>query len=161
MRPQSTAGAQGRALGMAPGPTGPHNCTMSSAPANTKPSRKKLILVVEDDERICKVIEEAFQGQYRVRVVHDGMAGYVEATGSDRPDLIIADVEMPKLDGLGMIMRIRRAEQKHHVPVIFLTGRERPKDVIAGIRAGARHYLAKPLDVDLLRNKVEGTIKAA
>jgi DNA-binding response OmpR family regulator len=69
------------------------------------------------------------------------------------PDLIISVVTMPRLDGLGMVRRIR-AQQTFKVPIIFLTALDSPADVIAGIAAGARNYLTKPVDIHELERRV-------
>jgi DNA-binding response OmpR family regulator len=77
----------------------------------------------------------------------------IHAAASSPLDLIVTDVSMPRLDGFGMVRRIRE-QQVRKVPVIFLTALDSPRNVIAGIAAGARHYLAKPVDLKDLERRV-------
>jgi len=120
---------------------------------------KKRILVV-DDEADCSDILAQFLGvQYEVFVARDGLQG-IELAGRHRPDLIIADVGMPNLGGLDMV-RVIRARHGLKAPVIFVSGRGTPTDIIAGISAGARHYLTKPVDLQDLKRRVVRALEPA
>ena len=133
---------------------------MTAAPPSTRSTPRSwpaAAVMASTAARVCSAIEQAFAGEYDVKVVHDGLAGFIEATGNAPPDVIIADVEMPKLDGVTMVRRIR-LKRSASIPIIFLTGRERPRDVIAGINVGARHYLTKPLNIELLREKLQSPL---
>lgn len=112
------------------------------------------ILVAEDEEPTRRALVRilAANPNYAIAAVADGVEGLAQAK-ADPPDLIITDVEMPDLDGLGMVDAIRSALGRK-VPVIFLTAKDRPRDVVAGIQAGARHYLFKPIDIVDLEYKV-------
>lgn len=113
---------------------------------------RKRILVVEDDDDSASVLKQFFSQQYEVILAHDGLDG-LEQAEKWAPDLIISDVAMPRLDGLSMVRHLR-ASRALTGPVIFLTARAAPSDVIDGISSGARHYLTKPVDLDDLRRKV-------
>jgi DNA-binding response OmpR family regulator len=112
------------------------------------------ILIVEDDADIARLLG-CFLGQwYDVETAIDGEAGLALSLRSPPPDLVIADVMMPKLNGLQMVKEMRASKTTMPPPVIFLTARDRPADLIAGIRAGAFHYLMKPVQLDELHKKV-------
>jgi len=119
---------------------------------SAQPLRKKRILVVEDDDDSASVLKQFFGQQYEVILAHDGLDG-LEQAEKWHPDLIISDVAMPRLDGLSMVRHLRAARVPSG-PVIFLTARSTPSDVIAGITSGARHYLTKPVDLSDLNRKV-------
>jgi DNA-binding response OmpR family regulator len=116
------------------------------------PARRKHILLVEDDAGAAEALARVLSEQYDVVVARDGMEGLAMASKSS-PDLIISDVTMPRLDGFAMVRHIR-SHLARKVPVIFVSGSNAPADVIAGIRAGARHYLTKPVDLQELESRI-------
>jgi DNA-binding response OmpR family regulator len=122
---------------------------------------RKRVLLVEDDEELVRMIARVLGAQFDVLVARDGMEGLSMAQTSPHPDLIVTDVMMPRLDGVAMVAHLRKSTQSSRIPVIFLTAKGGPRDVIAGIAVGARHYLTKPFKVDELLQKVRkalGTI---
>jgi DNA-binding response OmpR family regulator len=116
---------------------------------------RKRILVVDDDEDSRDALATMLSPSYCVRVAVDGMDGYTQAHDEPRPDLIIADVSMPDLDGITMVRRIRESDGLRHVPVIFLTGQMSPESVIAGLSVGTFAYLPKTSAPALLESKVK------
>ena len=99
------------------------------------------ILVAEDDRKqadlICRYLER--EG-YSVAVVHDGRAA-IEAARQRRPDLLVLDVMMPRVDGLD-VCRVLRAESD--MPIIMLTARSTEDDMLLGLDLGADDYVTKP-----------------
>src|ERR1700722_4013962 len=106
-------------------------------------SPRNYILVVDDDEDLRDAMSMVLSPSYRVRVAVDGMDGYTKARDQPHPDLIIADVSMPGLDGISMVRRIRESEALVGVPVIFFTGQMLPESVIASLSVGTFAYLSK------------------
>jgi DNA-binding response OmpR family regulator len=117
----------------------------------------KRILVVDDDDGTRRAIAILLSRDYDVITATDGIDG-LDAAIRERPDLIIADVWMPGADGVLMVRRIKQNETLRHVPVIFLTGQTSVRSVVAGISAGARAYLPKPIDPDLLERKIRSAL---
>src|SRR5205085_6982776 len=74
------------------------------------------------------------------------------------PELLIMDVMMPRMDGLQLASKLKADVHLRGVPIIFLTGRDSPKDVVQGINMGARHYLTKPFKIQDLLAKVAKTL---
>jgi DNA-binding response OmpR family regulator len=116
---------------------------------------RKCILVVDDDEDLRDAIGMLLSPSYFVRFAVDGMDGYTKAHDDPRPDLIIADVSMPGLDGITMVRCIRESDELRRVPVIFFTGQMSPESVIAGLSVGTFAYLSKTSAPGVLENKVK------
>ena len=104
------------------------------------------------------MVSGTLEADYDVVTAEDGLKGFLNAGIDPRPDLIISDVQMPKLDGIGMVKRLRLRADAPEIPVIFLTSRDRPVDVIHGMRAGACYYLTKPFVADDLLLKVKSVL---
>lgn len=100
------------------------------------------LLVVEDDVRLCDVLRRGLGEQgHVVDVAHDGEEGQTWAQGAPY-DAVILDVNLPKVDGLSVVRTLRKRDVR--TPVLMLTSRDTPDDVIAGLDAGADDYLRKP-----------------
>ncbi len=117
------------------------------------------MLIVEDDEPTRRLLAITLRRTYDVLAAADGIEGLEMAFGPTPPDLIVTDVMMPRLDGLGMVREIKRRDPNRKVPVIFLTAKGNAADVAAGIGAGARHYLVKPVKLSALEDMVKSILK--
>ncbi|MDQ3271663.1 MAG: response regulator, partial [Pseudomonadota bacterium] len=113
-----------------------------------------LIAVIDDDETIRELISAAlrFEG-YEVVEAEDGAAG-LQVVHDHRPDLVISDVNMPRLDGFAMLQAVRADPAIQATPVILLTSLQERENVRAGMTGGADDYLTKPIDFDELREAV-------
>jgi len=100
------------------------------------------ILVVDDDGPVRESLRRSlsFNG-YDVELAGDGLEA-LQAVADQRPDAIVLDVMMPRMDGLETCRRLRAAGDD--LPVLMLTAREMVSDRVAGLDAGADDYLAKP-----------------
>lgn len=117
------------------------------------------ILLVEDSASVRKQLREALEDDYEVVEADNGLRGWLLASTEPRPDLIIADVEMPKLNGVSMAKRLATNPATQHIPVIFLTSRDRPADVLHGMSAGVRYYLTKPFEAGDVVKKVQALLQ--
>ncbi|HEX2736178.1 MAG TPA: response regulator [Polyangiaceae bacterium] len=114
----------------------------------------KKVLVVEDDKSISALLTRALQNDgFKVVAAMDGEAALVTCV-EERPDVILLDVNLPKLDGFSVAKRLKGVESLKQIPIIFLTAKDRPADMIQGIQAGAKHYLTKPFNIEDLLKKV-------
>lgn len=118
------------------------------------PAGKKRILVVEDEPTAGRMLVRLLSDEYEVELAANGIEGLQKALAIPGPDLIITDVTMPGIDGVTMVERIR-AVTPRKAPVIFLTARGAPQDVVRGIHAGARHYMVKPVDITELEKRIK------
>lgn len=84
----------------------------------------------------------------------DGQAA-LEAARERRPDLILSDVMMPRLDGLGLLRELRADERTREIPVVLLSARAGEESLLAGIETGADDYLVKPFSARELLARVQ------
>ena len=106
------------------------------------------ILVVEDHAETCDALTIWLEHKgYDVIVADDGLKGILMAASN--PDLIIADLNLPNLDGIEMIKRLRATSEHLHTPILVVTAYDMQRAEQA-IKAGADRVLAKPLDPDIL-----------
>lgn len=108
------------------------------------------ILLCEDDERNAKLIKDIleFHG-YEVHVVVDGEEG-VRMAKELMPEIILMDIQMPKMDGLTAIHEIRKEGSLAHIPIVAITSFAMAGDKERILKAGADYYLSKPIDTRAL-----------
>jgi DNA-binding response OmpR family regulator len=132
----------------------PVGAPSAPVPATNPGKRAKVVVVAEDDLETRKLLVQSLGKEYRVFEAADGHAVLQVLAGIDRPDVVILDINMPRLDGLGVAMMIKENPNLKDVPIIFLTCMDTPTDVIRGIQAGARNYITKPFAISGLKEKV-------
>jgi two-component system response regulator MprA len=115
------------------------------------------ILVVDDDQAVRDSLRRslAFNG-YEVELAADGLAA-LEAIARRRPDAVVLDVMMPRLDGLEACRRLRSAGED--LPVLLLTARDAVPDRVAGLDAGADDYLPKPFALEELLARLRALLR--
>jgi two-component system, OmpR family, response regulator len=115
------------------------------------------ILVVEDEHRIAQAIKEGLeQESYAVDVEYDGEAGYA-AAANEEYDLLLLDVMMPHMDGFAVCKALRN--DGNHTPILMLTAKDRPSDIVRGLDTGADDYLAKPFSFEVLLARVRALLR--
>ncbi len=115
------------------------------------------ILLVEDDKSLNYLIEESLESEgYSIVSVTDGMAGF-DAYYSDKPDLIILDIMLPKLDGFSLARKIRVSDKS--TPIIFLTAKEQKKDIVEGFKIGCDDYILKPFSLEELYLRIVAVLR--
>jgi DNA-binding response OmpR family regulator len=117
------------------------------------------ILVVEDEEHLAEGLRfNLVAEQHEVEVVDTGEAALARLfADSTRFELVILDVMLPGITGFGVVAELRRAGQ--FVPVLMLTARGRPEDVLQGFQSGADDYLPKPFELPILMARVRGLLR--
>jgi two-component system cell cycle response regulator DivK len=118
-----------------------------------KDGSMKRILVVEDVPLNIDLLEQLLEEDYEVLTAMDGAAG-VEIAEKECPDLILMDLSLPVIDGWEATRRIKANETLAHIPIIALTAHAMKGDEEKAIASGCDDYLAKPLDEDLLFEKL-------
>jgi signal transduction histidine kinase/CheY-like chemotaxis protein/ligand-binding sensor domain-containing protein/AraC-like DNA-binding protein len=132
------------------------------ATANATPREESLddritVLLVDDNSDVRAYVRSVLAPAFHVIEAANGQAG-LELAREALPDLIVADVMMPELDGLGLGRALKGDPMTDAIPVILLTARAAAEDQIAGLTAGADAYLVKPFDPGVLTACVENLL---
>jgi DNA-binding response OmpR family regulator len=118
------------------------------------------ILIVEDEANLAKGIQFNLELEgYEVEWIGDGTEALARLTaaGGEALDLVILDIMLPGMDGLAVADGMRKAG--NFVPVLMLTAKSLPDDVVHGLEAGADDYLSKPFDLAVLLARVKGLLR--
>jgi DNA-binding response OmpR family regulator len=119
--------------------------------------RPTTLLVIEDDENISSAITEYFSRVgYAVSTASDGLAG-VQAAIESRPDAIVLDLMLPKMDGLGVCREIR--EKAAYIPILMLTAKDDVVDKVLGLEMGADDYITKPFSLRELEARIKSVLR--
>ena len=117
------------------------------------------VLIVEDERTLSMIISDTLQDEgFDVTQAYDGNQGLSRYRIS-LPDVIIADVMMPNMDGFEMVKQIRKTDKS--TPVLFLTARSSIEDLVAGFKLGANDYLKKPFKMQELMIRVKALVNKA
>ena len=119
------------------------------------------ILVVDDDPDIARFVEVNLRSAgYDVAVAADGEEALTRAA-TLRPDLVLLDVMMPRIDGFEVAQRLRKNPQTANTSIIMLTAKALSADKVTGLQSGADDYIIKPFDPIELLARVKGTLRRA
>ncbi len=116
------------------------------------------ILVVEDNADVRQYVRRLLEPNYRVLEAEHGREG-LERARSALPDLVVADVMMPELNGFEMLRALRRSRRTDCIPVVMLTARADEVDQVEGLEGGAEAYVTKPFDAEVLSAQIARLIK--
>ncbi|HEV2354464.1 MAG TPA: ATP-binding protein, partial [Puia sp.] len=105
--------------------------------------RRHMVLLAEDNADMRDYVGRLLSGQYHVVTAKNGEEAF-EMMQKAKPDLLLSDVMMPKLDGFGLLQRVRQHPGLRTIPVIMLSARAGEESKLEGLRAGADDYLVKP-----------------
>jgi CheY-like chemotaxis protein len=114
----------------------------------------KKILVVEDVELNMDLMVQLLEDDYQVLTAMDGAAG-IELAEREQPDLILMDLSLPVIDGWEAARRIKANDALNHIPIIALTAHAMVGNAEEALTAGCDDYMTKPLNEDLLFEKLE------
>src|SRR5581483_1712513 len=118
-----------------------------------------LILVVDDTPENLDIVCMRLESRgYQLATAVDGEDA-LEKTYALKPDLILLDIMMPKLDGIAVLRRLKADRALPFIPIILLTAKADAKDVIAGLEAGGDDYLTKPFDHASLLARVRSMLR--
>ncbi len=117
------------------------------------------VLVVEDEAHLAQGLRFNLEAEgYSAEIVGDGEAATDRLLGKkENFDAIVLDIMLPGKDGFSVVSELRAA--RNYVPVLMLTARSRPEDVLKGFAAGADDYLPKPFDLSILLARLQGLLR--
>ena len=117
---------------------------------------KKTILVVDDEQKIVELLEHNLRREgYNVLEANDGVTA-VEIAKEQRPDLILLDIMLPRLDGLSVCKKIKNI---YNVPILMVTAKGDELDKIVGLELGADDYITKPFSVREVMARVKANLR--
>ena len=127
------------------------------SPLNSLTMNKYRILLVEDDATLSFILQDALEREgFEVECAADGEKG-LRLFEQGRPEVVVADVMMPRMDGFEMVRLIRAVSPD--VPVLFLTARTSLDDVVKGFERGANDYIRKPFQIVELVVRIKALLR--
>lgn len=119
---------------------------------------KSIILIVDDNQEIVDYIKDCLMDTYTFYAAENGKVGF-DIACDKVPDLVIADIMMPVMDGIEMTKNMKKDVRTSHIPVILLTAKGGLQDQSEGYDAGADSYITKPFSGNLLKSKIRNILE--
>jgi len=115
----------------------------------------KKILIADDRSEVVELVKVTLEGEgYRTIDASDGREA-LEKIRKEKPDLILLDIVMPKMNGFEVLSRVKKDPKTKEIPIVMLTAQGQKVDQEKGRRLGARDYITKPFSLSHLLNKIE------
>ncbi len=118
------------------------------------------VLIADDEESIRHLLRLAFSEDYQVIEAGNGLEAF-ETALEERPDLIVSDIMMPRLDGYGLYRKLKSRSETASIPFVFLSAKKDVDERVVGLEMGADDYITKPFSVKELKAKVKSILKKA
>lgn len=117
----------------------------------------KKILVVDDDPMILKLVQSRLEAnQYTIVTAGDGDEALIKV-GTEKPDLIILDIQMPKMDGYTFLRELKKSKDHKNIPVVVLTAKDKMQDLFK--LEGVKNYIVKPFETKELLAAVKQNLQ--
>lgn len=130
----------------------------SKVPSKSYIEKAPMILVVDDNIDLCYYMTEVLSANYVVAIAHNGEEGLAKAKAL-RPNLIISDIQMPKMDGNELCSRVKSDESLNDTPVLLLTAHSTNETTVEGFERGADDYMSKPFNARELSARCKNLIE--
>jgi signal transduction histidine kinase len=130
---------------------------LANSSETTQQNTLTRILIVDDEEFNCLLLERVLKSSHQVTTVFDGKAA-LEILHQETFDVVLLDIMMPVISGLDVLDTIRNTPEMSDLPVILVSALSDIEDVVRGLQMGANDYLAKPVDIDILSARVNTQI---
>ncbi len=120
--------------------------------------RSKTVLIAEDDDAVAQLVATALEKEgFRTQRAADGIAA-INAILETRPDVVLLDLTLPRLDGNDICRMVRKADAVHQTPIVVISGRTKLEDRLHAFEMGADDYVTKPFELDELIARVEAVL---
>ena len=122
------------------------------------------VLVVDDSAAIRKILQRVLrQTGMAIRTIHEAGDGQqaLEVLSAQKIDLVLTDINMPKMDGLQLLASVKASAQWRHVPVVMITTEGGEAKVGEAVKLGAAGYVRKPFTADQIKEKLAGLLESA
>lgn len=120
--------------------------------------KKPVVLVVDDSTTNIRLLNELLHNDYMVRVATDGHTALRLAVSAPKPDIILLDIIMPKMDGYEVCQRLKSDAHTKNIPVIFITAMDNEEDEARGLDLGAVDFITKPFQPRLVLARVSNQV---
>ncbi|MDD5593882.1 MAG: response regulator [Candidatus Margulisbacteria bacterium] len=121
---------------------------------------KRIVLIIDDEKGLDAILQECFNKRgYETVVAYDGKAG-LELARSFEPDIIILDINMPKMGGYAVAQILKNDEKLKVIPIVVLTVRDQLEDKEIAKEIGVAEFFTKPFKADDLANEVDRLLKS-
>ncbi len=121
---------------------------------------RKKILIVDDEAENRTGLQDLLEDEFDIQQARDGVEALALAA-QNKPDLVLLDIIMPRMDGLQTCLRMRKDEQLRTVPIVFLTSKSEPETEIFGLELGADDFISKPFNKDVLKARLKKRLSGA
>lgn len=135
----------------------PETLEPEPAPADIPDSRKKMLLLVEDNEDFRFYLKDNLRQYFTILEAADGKEGWQKAL-ANHPDLVVSDISMPEMDGIDLCKKIKKDQRTSHIPVILLTALAGEQQQLKGLETGANDYLTKPFNFEILLSRIRNLL---
>jgi len=122
-------------------------------------ANRNQILIIDDDEAMCQLLEKLFEKDYDVITKSDGMSAMYWLVAGNIPDLIITDLDMPNINGEELIINLKKSGYYKDVPFIIITGYNNKEQKLRNMKLGVHDYFIKPFNPKDLLFSVEVVLK--
>jgi len=119
---------------------------------------KRTLLVIDDEQSIRMLLENFLGKEFEVVSKNDGLEGIKFLEEGNLPDLIVADIQMPNMDGYEFLENAKASGFFSHIPIIMLSGNESSKERIKSLRLGADDYMVKPFNPEELYLRIKNIL---
>lgn len=123
------------------------------------PGAMKTILLVDDKIQLLALLKQILKSSYEVVTRFNGLEAIEWMQQGNIPDLILTDIQMPKMDGIQFLQIIKGSGAFNNIPVIILSSRESSQDRIECLRQGAVDYISKPFNPEELMVRIERVLE--
>lgn len=120
--------------------------------------KKYTLLIADDDDEITSYLAGYFESLYKIIICRDGKEA-LDTISSSVPDIVLADVMMPRMDGITLLKKIKQNIHTNHIPVVLLTALSGDDHNIEGLSCGADAYLTKPFNIDIVTSTIDNLLK--
>lgn len=115
----------------------------------------KKILVVDDKPSISNLIVQFLKSQFEVETKEDGLEALTWLQQGNMPDMIITDLQMPNMDGVELIQRLKESGYYKDIPIVVLSSKDSSADRVQCLKLGAEDYIVKPFNPEELLIRIE------
>lgn len=120
---------------------------------------KKDLLIMDDEQGIRKILEHFLKKDFNIIIRNDGIEGMTWLEEGNMAHMIVADLNMPNLDGRGFLKQLRASNLFSHIPVIILSGSDDSKDRVECLNLGADDFMIKPFNPAEVAAKINAILR--